>query len=80
MRTDSPTLSSQAITAARTQAKEMFGEEFVASAPRIYHGKNKNAQEAHEAIRPAGEVFKKPSELTPLKDVFFIRPKRSEII
>jgi DNA topoisomerase-1 len=64
MRTDSPTLSTQAITAARAQAKEMFGEEFVSSAPRIYQGKNKNAQEAHEAIRPAGEVFKKPSELT----------------
>jgi DNA topoisomerase-1 len=63
MRTDSPTLSTQAINAARSQAKEMFGEEYVASAPRVYQGKNKNAQEAHEAIRPAGEVFKKPSEL-----------------
>jgi len=63
MRTDSPTLSTQAINAARSQAKEMFGEEYVASAPRIYQGKNKNAQEAHEAIRPAGEIFKKPSEL-----------------
>ncbi len=64
MRTDSPTLSTQAINAARSQAKEMFGEEYVASAPRIYQGKNKNAQEAHEAIRPAGEIFKKPSELS----------------
>ena len=63
MRTDSPTLSTQAINAARSQAKEMFGEEYVASAPRVYQGKNKNAQEAHEAIRPAGEIFKKPSEL-----------------
>ncbi len=63
MRTDSPTLSTQAINAARSQAKEMFGEDYVASAPRVYQGKNKNAQEAHEAIRPAGEIFKKPSEL-----------------
>jgi len=63
MRTDSPTLSTQAINAARSQAKEMFGEEYVASAPRIYQGKNKNAQEAHEAIRPAGEIFRKPSEV-----------------
>ncbi len=63
MRTDSPTLSSQAIAAARSQAAEMFGQDMVADAPRIYTGKSKNAQEAHEAIRPAGEVFKRPSEL-----------------
>ena len=63
MRTDSPTLSTQAINAARSQGKEMFGEEYVASAPRVYQGKNKNAQEAHEAIRPAGEIFRKPSEV-----------------
>lgn len=63
MRTDSPTLSSQAVNAARKQAAEMFGAELVAAAPRVYTGKSKNAQEAHEAIRPAGEVFKKPSEL-----------------
>ncbi len=63
MRTDSPTLSTQAINAARSQAAEMFGKELVADAPRIYTGKSKNAQEAHEAIRPAGEHFKKPSEL-----------------
>ena len=64
MRTDSPTLSAQAIAAARAQAAEMFGKEMVSDAPRIYMGKSKNAQEAHEAIRPAGEVFKRPSELT----------------
>jgi DNA topoisomerase-1 len=64
MRTDSPTLSAQAISAARAQAAEMFGKELVADAPRIYTGKSKNAQEAHEAIRPAGEVFKRPSELS----------------
>lgn len=64
MRTDSPTLSSQAINAARKQAAEMFGAELVADAPRVYQGKNKNAQEAHEAIRPAGEVFRRTSELS----------------
>ena len=63
MRTDSPTLSGQAINAARKQAAEMFGSELVADAPRVYQGKNKNAQEAHEAIRPAGETFRRPSEL-----------------
>ena len=64
MRTDSPTLSSQAINAARSQAADMFGAQLVADAPRVYQGKNKNAQEAHEAIRPAGEVFRRPSELS----------------
>jgi len=63
MRTDSPTLSGQAISAARKQAAEMFGSEMVAESPRVYTGKSKNAQEAHEAIRPAGEEFKRPSEL-----------------
>jgi DNA topoisomerase-1 len=63
MRTDSPTLSSQAISAARKQAAEMFGSELVADSPRVYSGKSKSAQEAHEAIRPAGEEFKRPSEL-----------------
>jgi DNA topoisomerase-1 len=63
MRTDSPTLSSQAINAARTQAKAMFGAECVADKPRLYTGKNKNAQEAHEAIRPAGDNFRTPADL-----------------
>jgi DNA topoisomerase-1 len=63
MRTDSPTLSSQAIEAARKQAAEMFGKELLADSPRIYSAKSKNAQEAHEAIRPAGDVFQTPSEL-----------------
>ncbi|MEY4424275.1 MAG: hypothetical protein RLZZ258_1378 [Actinomycetota bacterium] len=63
MRTDSPTLSTQAINAARAQAKEMFGANFVPEKPRVYQGKSKNAQEAHEAIRPSGETFKHPSEL-----------------
>jgi DNA topoisomerase-1 len=66
MRTDSPTLSSQAISAARKQAAEMFGADLVPSAPRVYQGKSKNAQEAHEAIRPAGEIFKTPAELSNL--------------
>lgn len=63
MRTDSVTLSSQAVSAARSQASEMFGAGSIPDAPRTYKGKSKNAQEAHEAIRPAGDVFKKPSEL-----------------
>lgn len=63
MRTDSPTLSQQAIQAARSQAASMFGKDLVADKPRVYTGKSKNAQEAHEAIRPAGEVFRTPSEL-----------------
>jgi DNA topoisomerase-1 len=66
MRTDSPTLSGQAISAARSQATKMFGAEYVSDAPRVYTGKSKNAQEAHEAIRPAGEVFKTPAELSTL--------------
>lgn len=64
MRTDSVTLSGQAISAARSQASEMFGASSIPEAPRTYKGKSKNAQEAHEAIRPAGDVFKKPSELS----------------
>ena len=63
MRTDSPNLSGQAVNAARNQAKSMFGAEFVADTPRVYTGKNKNAQEAHEAIRPAGDVFRTPAEV-----------------
>ncbi|MBO0732604.1 MAG: type I DNA topoisomerase, partial [Acidimicrobiaceae bacterium] len=57
MRTDSTTLSSEALEAARTQARSLFGDEFVPAAPRRYEKKVKNAQEAHEAIRPAGDTF-----------------------
>jgi DNA topoisomerase-1 len=64
MRTDSPTLSQQAIDAARSQAAQLYGAETVPAAPRVYTGKGKNAQEAHEAIRPAGDVFKTPAELS----------------
>src|SRR5699024_3571208 len=60
MRTDSITLSASAIDAARTQARQLYGEEYVASSPRQYTRKVKNAQEAHEAIRPAGETFATP--------------------
>jgi DNA topoisomerase-1 len=58
MRTDSTTLSDEALRAARSQAASMFGDDYVADAPRRYDRKVKNAQEAHEAIRPAGESFK----------------------
>jgi DNA topoisomerase-1 len=63
MRTDSPSLSGQATAAARAAAAELFGKDLVADAPRVYGSKSKNAQEAHEAVRPSGEVFKHPSEL-----------------
>jgi DNA topoisomerase-1 len=60
MRTDSTTLSQSAIDAARTQARQLYGEEYVSPSPRQYTRKVKNAQEAHEAIRPAGETFATP--------------------
>ncbi|GAA3599908.1 type I DNA topoisomerase [Klugiella xanthotipulae] len=62
MRTDSPSLSGQAINAARTQAAALYGAETVPSSPRIYKGKTKGAQEAHEAIRPAGDSFRTPQQ------------------
>ena len=60
MRTDSITLSETALTASRAQVRELYGAEFLPDKPRVYSGKVKNAQEAHEAIRPAGEKFKTP--------------------
>ena len=60
MRTDSITLSQTAINAARAQARELYGAEYVPDAPRVYTSKVKNAQEAHEAIRPAGDRFRTP--------------------
>ena len=63
MRTDSPALSQQAISAARSQAAALYGAETVPEKPRVYAGKSKNAQEAHEAIRPSGETFRTPAEL-----------------
>jgi DNA topoisomerase-1 len=62
MRTDSTTLSDEAIRAARSMAASMFGDDYVADAPRRYDRKVKNAQEAHEAIRPAGESFRSLAE------------------
>ncbi|MCC8248110.1 type I DNA topoisomerase [Saccharothrix luteola] len=63
MRTDSTTLSETAIAAARAQATELYGSQFVSKEPRQYTRKVKNAQEAHEAIRPAGEVFRTPGQV-----------------
>jgi DNA topoisomerase-1 len=63
LRTDSTTLSDAAIQAARTQARELYGDEYVSPQPRQYTRKVKNAQEAHEAIRPAGETFRTPGEI-----------------
>jgi DNA topoisomerase I len=63
MRTDSTTLSETALTAARTQARELYGPDYVPDAPRRYDRKVKNAQEAHEAIRPAGERFRLPDQV-----------------
>ncbi|ABY24459.1 DNA topoisomerase I [Renibacterium salmoninarum ATCC 33209] len=63
MRTDSTALSSQAVNAARRQAAELYDPSFVPDAPRVYAGKAKNAQEAHEAIRPAGDSFRIPAQV-----------------
>jgi DNA topoisomerase I len=63
MRTDSVTLSQTAITAARKQAAELYGKNYVPDAPRTYASKVKNAQEAHEAIRPAGDSFRTPTQV-----------------
>ena len=63
MRTDSLNLSQQAMSAARSQAASLYGAESVSEKPRTYASKSKNAQEAHEAIRPAGDTFRTPSQL-----------------
>jgi len=63
MRTDSTTLSDTAIAAARSQAAHLYGQRYVSPQPRQYTRKVKNAQEAHEAIRPAGETFRTPGEV-----------------
>ncbi|MDN3310003.1 type I DNA topoisomerase [Microbacterium oryzae] len=64
MRTDSTNLSAQAISAAREQAVGLYGEQAVPLKPRSYASKSKNAQEAHEAIRPSGDRFRTPSEVS----------------
>ena len=63
MRTDSTNLSETALTAARAQARDLYGDAYVPAEPRHYSRKVKNAQEAHEAIRPAGDFFRTPGEL-----------------
>ena len=63
MRTDSTSLSESAIAAARDQARELYGADAVPEQPRQYNRKVKNAQEAHEAIRPAGDRFRKLDEV-----------------
>ncbi len=62
MRTDSTTLSGAAVGAARSQVRELYGAEYLPDAPRTYASKVKNAQEAHEAIRPSGDRFRTPAE------------------
>ncbi|HET6793682.1 MAG TPA: DNA topoisomerase, partial [Acidimicrobiales bacterium] len=63
MRTDSTTLSETAVAAARDQARRLYGDEYVPASPRTYQKKVKNAQEAHEAIRPAGDTFRTPEQV-----------------
>jgi DNA topoisomerase-1 len=63
MRTDSTTLSDTALAAARQQIGQLFGQEYLLDGPRSYTKKAKNAQEAHEAIRPAGDTFRTPDQL-----------------
>ena len=63
MRTDSTTLSESALQAARSQAASLFGPEYVPAQPRRYERKVKNAQEAHEAVRPSGDAFRTPEEV-----------------
>ena len=62
MRTDSTTLSGGAVEAARAQVRELYGAEYLPDSPRTYTSKVKNAQEAHEAIRPAGDSFRTPAQ------------------
>ncbi|ANS66926.1 DNA topoisomerase 1 [Streptomyces lincolnensis] len=62
MRTDSTTLSDTAVAAARAQVTQLYGADYLPASPRTYAGKVKNAQEAHEAIRPSGDRFRTPAE------------------
>ncbi|THF71116.1 type I DNA topoisomerase [Deinococcus sp. Arct2-2] len=63
MRTDSTNLSGEAVSAARAQVQEMYGPDYLSPQPRVYSKKAKNAQEAHEAVRPAGSTFRTPDQL-----------------
>jgi DNA topoisomerase I len=62
MRTDSPTLSSEGISGAIESIKRLYGDSYLTESPRQFSPKSKGAQEAHEAIRPAGEVFVHPED------------------
>ena len=64
MRTDSTTLSTQALDAARAQVTQLYGKEYLPDEPRVYRSRSKNAQEAHEAIRPAGDSFRTPKQVS----------------
>ncbi len=64
MRTDSTALSTQAVQAARAQAVQLYGDKAVPPNPRVYRNNSKNAQEAHEAIRPSGEQFRTPAQVS----------------
>ena len=64
MRTDSVSLSQQAISAARKCVENRYGKEYLSESPRQFRSSTRNAQEAHEAIRPAGETFKAPKDTT----------------
>ncbi|MDQ1287752.1 MAG: topoisomerase [Actinomycetota bacterium] len=64
MRTDSTQLSTEAVDAARRQAAQLYGTSYVPDRPRTYVNKTKNAQEAHEAIRPAGDNFRTPAQVS----------------
>ncbi|MFC7789024.1 type I DNA topoisomerase [Microbacterium sp. MAHUQ-60] len=68
MRTDSVSLSTQALQAARSQAVALYGDAAVPLKPRAYKSKSKNAQEAHEAIRPSGETFRTPASVSSALD------------
>nr|WP_323741223.1 type I DNA topoisomerase [Microbacterium sp. VKM Ac-2870] len=68
MRTDSTALSTQAVTAARTQAVALYGDKAVPANPRSYRNNSKNAQEAHEAIRPSGDAFRTPASVSAALD------------
>jgi DNA topoisomerase I len=70
MRTDSITLSGAAIAAARQQVRQLYGADYLPDQPRIYTSRVKNAQEAHEAIRPAGETFQTPGQTRLTGDQF----------
>ncbi len=63
MRTDSTTLSDTAVRAARAEVRKQFGDDYLPDAPRTFSKKVRNAQEAHEAIRPAGDSFRHPDEV-----------------